>query len=62
MSHDRISSDSSAPATSATGADEILKTAERLRREITGDLHEHGVEAIYAAAARIADRAVTRPG
>ena len=62
MSHDRISSDSSAPATSATGADEILKTAERLRREITGDLHEHVVEAIYADAARIADRAVTRPG
>ena len=27
-----------------------------------GDVHEHLVEAIYADAARIADRAVTRPG
>jgi ferrous iron transport protein B len=40
----------------------ILSTAERWRRQITGDLHEHLVEAIYADAARIADRAVTRPG
>ena len=42
--------------------EEILGTANRLRREIVGDLHEHVVEAIYADAARIADRAVTRPG
>lgn len=43
-------------------ADEILQTANRLRREMSGDLHEHVVEALYADAARIADRAVTRPG
>ena len=43
-------------------ADEIMQAANRLRREISGDLHEHMVEAIYADAARIADRAVTRPG
>lgn len=43
-------------------ANEILQAANRLRREISGDLHEHVVEAIYADAARIADRAVTRPG
>jgi ferrous iron transport protein B len=43
-------------------AEEILGTAERWRRQIRGDLHEHVVEAIYADAARIADRAVTRPG
>ena len=40
----------------------ILGAAERWRRQITGDLHEHVVEAIYEDAARIADRAVTRPG
>ena len=40
----------------------ILGAAEKLRRQITGDLHEHVVEAIYEDAARIADRAVTRPG
>lgn len=49
-------------ATMAANADEILQAANRLRREISGDLHEHMVEAIYADAARIADRAVTRPG
>jgi ferrous iron transport protein B len=42
--------------------EDILASAERLRRQITGDLHEHVVEAIYADAARIADRSVTRPG
>ncbi len=45
-----------------TAPDEILQLANRLRRGISGDLHEHVVEAIYADAARIADRAVTRPG
>lgn len=49
------------PAT-LPNADEIMQSANRLRREIAGDLHEHMVEAIYADAARIADRAVTRPG
>jgi ferrous iron transport protein B len=43
-------------------ADQIVQAASRLRREISGDLHEHVVEAIYADAARIAGRAVTRPG
>src|SRR5512139_227863 len=41
---------------------EILRSAQRLRQEISGDVHEHLVEAIYADAGRIADRAVTRPG
>lgn len=41
---------------------EILQAAQRLRRELSGDLHEQVVEAIYADAARIADRSVTRPG
>lgn len=49
-------------APTAENADDILLAANRLRREISGDLHEHVVEAIYADAARIADRAVTRPG
>jgi len=43
-------------------ATDILDAARRLRREVSGDVHEHLVEAIYADAARIADRAVTRPG
>lgn len=49
-------------APTVTRADDILQAALRLRREIPGDLHEHVVEAIYADAARIADRAVTRAG
>lgn len=32
-----------------------------MREDIVGDLHEHMVEAIYADAARLADRAVSRP-
>ena len=47
-------------ADSRTSAD-ILQAAQRLRQQITVDLHEQVVEAIYADAARIADRAVTRP-
>ena len=47
-------------AASQTAAD-ILQAAQRLRQQITVDLHEQVVEAIYADAARIADRAVTRP-
>ncbi|MBI5768790.1 MAG: ferrous iron transporter B [Verrucomicrobia bacterium] len=45
----------------ANSADDILREARRLREGITGDVHEHLVEAIYTDAARIADRAVTRP-
>ncbi|MFM1852352.1 MAG: hypothetical protein RIS54_2036 [Verrucomicrobiota bacterium] len=46
---------------SETTATDILETARRLRREIPGDVQEHLVEAIYDDAARIADRAVSRP-
>lgn len=52
---------SSAPESSAH-AEEILREAQRWRQQIPGDLHEHVVEAIYAQAARLASRAVTRPG
>src|SRR5690349_22858305 len=48
--------------TPATDAEKILQAASQLRRQISGDLHEHVVEAIYEDAARIADRAVSRPG
>ncbi len=50
--------------TSARNADVdgLLRTAQQLRETIRGDLHEHLVEAIYTDAARLADRAVTRPG
>ena len=40
----------------------LLETATRLRWEIGADFHEQIVEDIYAEAARIASRAVTRPG
>jgi len=46
--------------TSATGAD-VLVTATAMRGKFGGNLHEQLVEAIYADAARIAERAVTRP-
>jgi ferrous iron transport protein B len=46
--------------TTAT-ADEILQTAETLRWEVGANFHEGLMEALYTDAARIADRAVTRP-
>ncbi len=42
-------------------SDDILETAKSLRWESGGNIHERVVEAIYTDAARIADRAVTRP-
>ena len=42
-------------------ANDILITAEKLRWEIGGAFHEQLMETIYTDAARIADRAVTRP-
>jgi ferrous iron transport protein B len=42
--------------------DDLLTTAEALRWEIGGSFHENLMEALYTDAARIADRAVTRPG
>jgi ferrous iron transport protein B len=42
--------------------EEILSTAKNLRWKIGGNVHETLVEGIYTDAARIADRAVTRPG
>jgi ferrous iron transport protein B len=46
-----------------TTPEEILRTARLARLQLTGvDLHEEVVETIYADAARIADRAVSRPG
>ncbi len=55
------------PSTSPTASDvaeaeELLALARRLRWEIGTDFHQALMEAIYAEAARIADRAVTRPG
>ena len=47
--------------TKASPQEEIIKTAESLRWEIDVDFHEHLMESIYTEAARIADRAVTRP-
>ena len=41
--------------------EEILENAKNLRWQIGGNIHETLVEGIYTDAARIADRAVTRP-
>lgn len=45
-----------------TRPEAILAKAQALRWEVGADFHEKLVEAIYAESARIADRAVTRPG
>ncbi len=39
----------------------VLESAQALRWEIGANFHEHLMEALYTDAARIADRAVTRP-
>lgn len=41
---------------------QLTERAREIRWEIGGDIHERLIEAIYTDAARIADRAVTRPG
>jgi ferrous iron transport protein B len=48
------------PTRNATVQD-VLMTAENLRWEVGGSFHEQLMEALYTDAARIADRAVTRP-
>jgi ferrous iron transport protein B len=45
-----------------TTPQEILATAQALRWEVGENFHEKLMEALYTDAARIADRAVTRPG
>jgi len=42
--------------------DDVLATAQALRWQVGGDFHEKVMEATYTEAARLADRAVTRPG
>ena len=49
-------------AMSNKGVEAVLANAEALRGRVGGDFHERLVEATYADAARIADRAVTRKG
>jgi ferrous iron transport protein B len=44
------------------GADAVLASVQRLRQQFTGDVHEQVVETLYAEAAQIVDRCVTRPG
>ena len=46
---------------SITSSNDILNNAQALRWEIGVDFHEKLMESIYTDAARIADRAVTRP-
>ncbi len=42
-------------------ADSILASVDAFRREMTTDIHEEWVEAIYGEASRLAERSVTRP-
>ncbi len=41
--------------------DDLLQSAKELRWQVGGDFHDNLVESIYAEAAKLADRAVTRP-
>lgn len=45
----------------SVSADHVLDTARILRTEIGSDFHDQVTETLYAEAARLADRAVTRP-
>ncbi|MEZ4769972.1 MAG: nucleoside recognition domain-containing protein [Caldilineales bacterium] len=45
-----------------TSPEDVLALARSLRWEIGGDFHQTLMETLYTDAARIADRAVTRPG
>lgn len=47
---------------SGAHVEEILTTATNLRSRLGTDFHEQLVEAVYSTAARIADRAVSKPG
>ncbi len=49
-------------AAASPSPETLLTAARQWRERIPGDLHEHVVEAIYAEAARIAGRAVSRSG
>lgn len=48
-------------ADTSVSPDDIIKSAQSLRWQVGIDFHEHLMESIYTDAARIADRAVTRP-
>jgi ferrous iron transport protein B len=51
-----------APTPPAPGTDAVLASVHRLRQRFPHDVHEPVVEAVYAEAARIVDRCVSRPG
>jgi ferrous iron transport protein B len=52
---------SSPPPSEAEAREHLLRTAEALRWQVGQDFHEKMMEDIYTNAARLADRAVTRP-
>lgn len=53
--------DSTSKSVPTPKAEAILAAAHQWRQQIHGDLHEHIVAAIYAQAAHLAERAVSRP-
>lgn len=50
------------PSAPSSAVEDILATAQALRWEVGQEFHERLVEAMYTEAARLGDRAVTRPG
>jgi ferrous iron transport protein B len=48
--------------TRSISPEDVLATAQALRWQVGGDFHEKIMETTYTEAARLADRAVTRPG
>jgi ferrous iron transport protein B len=54
--------DSASAQATDPSAEKVLAEAHQLRWQVGRDFHQQVAEAIYADAARIADRAVTRPG
>jgi ferrous iron transport protein B len=50
------------PSQPTSSPEDILRAAQQLRWQIGSDFHEKLMEATYTEAARLADRAVTRPG
>ncbi len=54
--------DKDLPSTTSHTPEDLIAYSKKLRWEIGGDFHEKIMEATYTEAARLADRAVTRPG
>jgi ferrous iron transport protein B len=62
MKHQSIQNEPDQPAAPAVAAvEDLIQTAQRLRHQLGGDIHEQVVQAIYADAEQLVVRAVRRP-